>query len=249
MGQYGLEQVLYRGVGCKACEGSGYSGRTSMVEILEVNGRIKDAINSGASASEITKVALEEKVLRTMTYDALWHLSQGHTDLAEISPYITIGNKAAVETAPAAAAPQPAVAPAEPPAAALAAAGKPRVMIAEDDAVMRMLLKKFIEGAGYAVAEAADGEAALTAIAEGAPDLLVTDINMPRMNGLELVKGVRETLGLSDLPIIMLTTESSDKSQELAFKLGADDYIIKPFKANLVMARISAALRRAGKIK
>jgi len=114
---------------------------------------------------------------------------------------------------------------------------------------MRMLLKKFIEGAGYAVAEAADGEAALTAIAEGAPDLLVTDINMPRMNGLELVKGVRETLGLSDLPIIMLTTESSDKSQELAFKLGADDYIIKPFKANLVMARISAALRRAGKIK
>ncbi len=251
MGQYGFEKVLYRGSGCKACEGSGYAGRTSMVEILEVNGRIKDAINSGASASEITKVALEAKVLRTMTCDALWHLSKGHTDLAEISPYITLGNKIAAEPAarPAAAAPQPAVAAAKQPSAAPAAAGKPRVMIAEDDGVMRMLLKKFIEGAGYAVMEAADGEEALTAIAESTPDLLVSDINMPRMNGFELVQGVRGILGLSDLPIIMLTTESSDKSQEMAFKLGADDYIIKPFKANLVMARISAALRRAGKIK
>jgi two-component system phosphate regulon response regulator PhoB len=79
--------------------------------------------------------------------------------------------------------------------------------------------------------------------------MLLSDINMPKMDGLVLVKGVRETLGLSDLPIIMLTTESSDKSQELAFKLGADDYIIKPFKAPLVIARINAALRRAGKLK
>jgi two-component system phosphate regulon response regulator PhoB len=71
---------------------------------------------------------------------------------------------------------------------------------------------------------------------------------MPKMNGFELVKGLRESLGLTELPIIMLTTESSDKSQELAFKLGADDYIIKPFKAPLVIARIKAALKRSGRI-
>ena len=123
-------------------------------------------------------------------------------------------------------------------------------MIAEDDDVMRILLRKFIGDAGYEVIEAVDGEAALTEIAAGEPpDLLVSDINMPRMNGLDLVKGVRESLGLTGLPIIMLTTESSDKSQELAFSLGADDYIIKPFKGPLVMARISAALRRSGRIK
>ena len=122
-------------------------------------------------------------------------------------------------------------------------------MIAEDDPVMRLLLKKFITDAGCEVLEAVDGEAALTAIAAGEPpDLLVSDINMPKMNGFELVKGLRQNLGLADLPIIMLTTESSDKSQELAFKLGADDYIIKPFKAPLVIARINAALRRAGRI-
>ena len=123
-------------------------------------------------------------------------------------------------------------------------------MIVDDDPIMRLLLKKFIEGAGCEVREAVDGEEALTAIASGAtPDLLVSDINMPKMNGYDLVKGVRESLGLTGMPIIMLTTESSDKSQELAFSLGADDYIVKPFKGPLVIARITAALRRSGRLK
>ena len=127
---------------------------------------------------------------------------------------------------------------------------RPVIIIPDDDPIMLMLLKKFIEGAGYQVREAVDGEEALTAIASGAaPDLLVTDVNMPRLNGMDLVKGIRGTLGLLDLPIIMLTTENSDKSQEMAFRLGADDYIIKPFKGPIVIARITAALRRAGKIK
>ena len=122
-------------------------------------------------------------------------------------------------------------------------------MIADDDQIMRMLLKKFIENSGYEAVEAVDGADALTKIAEGpAPDLLISDINMPNLNGYDLVKGVRETLGLLDLPVIMLTTEGSDKSQELAFALGADDYVIKPFKGPLVMARVTAALRRAGRI-
>jgi len=248
MVKYGFEKAVYKGQGCKNCEGSGYVGRTSMVEILQITPRLKDLINSGAAAAEITKAALEERVLRTLTHDALWHLSKGHTDLAEISPYITIEKKAAAaERAPGPAA-GPAVFPLSAPAAGTAP-GRLRIMIADDDPAIRVLLKKFIEGEGYEVVETMDGEAALTAIASGAPpDMLVSDIHMPKMSGLELVKGVRETLGLADMPVIMLTTETSDKSQELAFKLGADDYIIKPFKAPLVIARINAALRRAGKI-
>jgi DNA-binding response OmpR family regulator len=72
---------------------------------------------------------------------------------------------------------------------------------------------------------------------------------MPKLDGFGLVKGVREALGLTDLPVVVLTTETSDKSQELAFQLGADDYVIKPFRGNIVMARIKAALRRSGKLK
>ena len=247
MAGHGFKKTAYRAPGCKNCEGSGYVGRTSMVEILLVTPRLRDLINSGAGSSEITRTALEEKALRTMTHDALWHLSQGHTDLSEISPHITLGKKAADS------APPPASPPAPAPQAAPAAAPSPgrlRVLIADDDAIMRVVLKKFIEGAGYEVIETVDGEEALTTIASGAPpDLLVSDIHMPKMTGYDLVKGVRETLGILDMPVIVLTTESSDKSQELAFKLGADDYIIKPFRAALVIARINAALRRAGKLK
>ena len=240
MAKYGFERTVYKGPGCKNCEGSGYAGRTSLVEILQVTPRVKDLINSGASAAEITRSALEEHVLRTLTQDALWHLSKGHTDLAEISPYLTFEKKAAAAQS----APRPLP---EQPAAPSSV--KPSVMIVDDDPMIRLLMKKFIETAGFQAREAVDGEAALTAIAATPPDLLVSDINMPKLSGLNLIKGVRETLGLLDLPIIMLTTEASDKSQELAFKLGADDYIIKPFKGPLVIARINAAMRRAGKIR
>ncbi len=252
LADHGFGPIYYRGVGCKNCEGSGYVGRTSIVELLLPDVKVKELINAGAVSDDIKAAALNSKCLRTLTHDALWHLSTGQTDLAEIETYLDI-RKSAPVPAPAAEAPS-----GEPQAAAspvgaqprMADGKKPVVMVADDDPIMRMLLKKFIEGAGYLVREAVDGEEALTSIASGVvPDILLTDINMPRLNGMDLVKGVRETLGLLDLPIIMLTTENSDKSQEMAFKLGADDYIIKPFKGNIVIARLTAALRRAGKIR
>ncbi len=252
LADHGFEPIYYSGVGCKNCEGSGYVGRTSIVELLLPDAKVKELINAGAVSDDVRAAALDSKCLRTLAHDALWHLSTGQTDLAEVETYLDI-RVGAPAPAPAAgqAAPQPQ--PAAVPVGAqprLADGKKAVVMIADDDPIMRMLLKKFIEGAGYLIREAADGEEALTAIASGiVPDVLLTDINMPRLNGLDLVKGIRETLGLLDLPIIMLTTENSDKSQELAFKLGADDYVIKPFKGNIVIARITAALRRSGRLK
>jgi len=247
LAEHGLGKAYCRPVGCKACEGSGYSGRTSIVELLLIDPGIKELINAGAVAEEIVKAGSASGSLRTMTHDALWHLATGQCDFKEIEPYLSLSKQAATSQK------EPPETVYEIPAAAAAAPvspeGKPRVMIADDDKVMRMLLKKFVENAGYEALEAEDGEDALTKIAQGpAPDLLVSDINMPKMNGLDLVKGLRGTLGLLDLPVIMLTTESSDKSQELAFQLGADDYVIKPFKGPLVMARITAALRRSGRV-
>ncbi len=244
LARHGFGAACYRAAGCKACEGSGYSGRTSIVELLLVDAKVKEHINSGVPAETIKARALASGSLRTIGKDALWHLSTGETDLKEIEPYLDApGAEPEADPGPEAASapsPRPAGAPAR----------RPRVMVADDDAIMRMLMRKAIESAGYEALEAADGEEAITRIAAGpAPDLLVADINMPRLDGLGLVKGVRGTLGLLDLPVIMLTSESSDRSQELAFQLGADDYVIKPFKGPLVMARITAALRRAGRVK
>ena len=259
LGEQGFEKNYFRAVGCKTCEMSGYAGRTSIVELLMMHPKVKELINYGATAEEITRAALESGSLRTITKDALWHLTTGQTDLKEIKSYLKLEKTPALSAAAPAAQGEPTAAPEAAPRQPESApavstppavpSGKPRVMVADDDPIMRMLLKKFIEGAGYEAVEAADGEEALTKIAEGpAPDLLISDINMPKLNGYDLVKGVRESLGLVDLPVIMLTTEGSDKSQELAFTLGADDYVIKPFKGPLVMARVTAALRRAGRL-
>jgi type IV pilus assembly protein PilB len=246
---HGFEKIYYRAVGCKNCEMSGYAGRTSIVELLMIEPKVKELINAGAVAEEITSAAIASGALRTMTRDALWHLATAQTDLKEVEPYLVLKKPAPQQPQAPAPAPEAGPSVAASDLAPAVPAGKPSVMVVDDDPIMRMLLRKFIEGAGYRALEAGDGEEALTRIAEGpAPDLLISDINMPKLNGFELVKGVRETLGLLDMPVIMLTTESSDKSQELAFQLGADDYVIKPFKGPLVMARVTAALRRSGRI-
>ncbi|HOW90546.1 MAG TPA: ATPase, T2SS/T4P/T4SS family, partial [Elusimicrobiales bacterium] len=183
MAGYGFKRALYKSVGCKNCEGTGYAGRTSIVEVLTVTPHVRDLINSGATDAELTRLAVEDKALRTMTCDALWALSEGRTDLPEAAPYISLGAQPSArgrqEPAPA---PPAAVRTAEPqPSPAKpggAAAGKrPRVLVADDDKILRMLMRKFIESSGYEAAEAADGEAALAAIAETEPDLLVTDLH------------------------------------------------------------------------
>jgi Tfp pilus assembly pilus retraction ATPase PilT/CheY-like chemotaxis protein len=357
MTAYGLDPVAYRARGCRSCDNSGYEGRTALVEILNMTPHLKELISSGARAAEISRAALESSALRTITNDALWHLSKGHTDLKEIAQHLILtgpefGSPRAHDAAPhvfqerrKAQTPAPQAEPARPPEhtplpaphhvlehpkkhaphaapehqappqahhaapehpkkhapaqpphpapervkshvhppappagherrkhqaphtgherrktaahppAAQHAAPKPpppklRVMVAEDNDLMRMLLKKFLEDAGFEAVLAADGEEALTAIASGTqPDILVSDLNMPRMNGFELVKGVRESLGIKDMPILILTTNNTNKSQELAFRMGADDYICKPFNAPLFISRIHAALLRADRIK
>ncbi len=232
MREHGLPARSWKGAGCNDCDGSGYKGRVSIVELLVCDQAIKDLISTGAAEAVIRQNAERAGSLRTLTHDALWQLSEGNTDLAEILPYLHIKDEPAAAVAVAVAPPR--------------SGGKPVVLVADDDAIMRLLARKALEGQGFEVREAADGEEALTRISEGAPDLLLLDLDMPKLTGLDVIKGVRGTLGLPGLPIIMLTAQAEDQSQELAFSLGVDDYIVKPFKPGIVTARIKAALRRAG---
>ena len=118
-------------------------------------------------------------------------------------------------------------------------------MVADDDATIRIILRKVLEGQGWRVEEADDGVKALASIAGEPPDLILVDLNMPGLDGYGVIRGVRQSLGLAKLPIIMLTSDPDDRSQAEAFALGADDYIIKPVKIPLVIARVKAAFRRA----
>lgn len=118
-----------------------------------------------------------------------------------------------------------------------------KVLIADDEKHIREILKMYCEKEGFDVIEAADGAEAILKVQSEKPDILILDIMMPVIDGLEVCKQVRK---MSDLPIIMLTAKDEDDDRILGLEIGADDYITKPFNSREVVARIKAVLRRAG---
>jgi two-component system OmpR family response regulator len=116
------------------------------------------------------------------------------------------------------------------------------ILIVDDDPHIRQLLAFSFAQAGLATIEAGDGEAALAAVAARSPDLVVLDINMPRMNGIEVCRRIR---GKGDLPILFLSSRDDEIDRVLGIELGADDYVTKPFSPREVTARVMGILRRS----
>ncbi|MGL6112311.1 MAG: response regulator [Rubrivivax sp.] len=119
----------------------------------------------------------------------------------------------------------------------------PHILVAEDQTDIRDLLVMNLRGAGYAVAAVADGAAALASQAEQRSDLLILDLMMPALDGLEVCKALRARGHAT--PILMLTAKSTELDRVLGLELGADDYLTKPFSLAELLARVKALLRRA----
>jgi DNA-binding response OmpR family regulator len=117
------------------------------------------------------------------------------------------------------------------------------ILVAEDQADIRELIVLNLQQAGYAVTAVADGQAALASQAERASDLLVLDLMMPSLDGLEVCKALRSRGRAT--PILMLTAKSTELDRVLGLELGADDYLTKPFSMAEFLARVKALLRRA----
>jgi two-component system, OmpR family, alkaline phosphatase synthesis response regulator PhoP len=117
-----------------------------------------------------------------------------------------------------------------------------KVLIVEDDASMLRGLVDNFKHEGYAVSAASDGETGLSAALEGKPDLIILDIMLPKVNGYEICRLVREE-GF-EMPIIMLTAKGQEQDIVLGLNLGADDYVTKPFSIRELLARCNALLRR-----
>lgn len=115
------------------------------------------------------------------------------------------------------------------------------ILVADDDPHIRQLLVFALAKAGLDTLEAADGEAAIAMAETHRPDLLVLDINMPRMDGIEVCRRLRAT---GDLPILFLSSRDDEIDRILGIELGADDYVTKPFSPREVVARVMAILRR-----
>ena len=117
-----------------------------------------------------------------------------------------------------------------------------RILIVEDDAALMRGLKDTFAGKGCEVLTAADGETGLALALSGQPDLILLDLMLPKVNGYEICRAVREQ-GI-DVPIVMLTAKGQEEDVVLGLNLGADDYVTKPFRIRELVARTNAFLRR-----
>ena len=118
----------------------------------------------------------------------------------------------------------------------------PAIALVDDDRNILTSVSIALQAEGFVVRVYSDGEAALKALIDNPPDLAVLDIKMPRMDGMEVLRRLREN---SALPIIFLTSKDDELDEALGLAMGADDYIAKPFSQRLLIARIRAILRRA----
>jgi DNA-binding response OmpR family regulator len=118
-----------------------------------------------------------------------------------------------------------------------------RVLVIDDDGDIRGLVAELLERAGFLVEQAEDGRAGLRALHKTPPDLVVLDVSMPDLDGWEILERIRD---LSEVPVLMLTARGGELERVRGLKAGADDYVVKPFGRQELVARVQALLRRAG---
>src|SRR5918996_1227458 len=116
------------------------------------------------------------------------------------------------------------------------------ILVVDDEPKIADLARDYLEHAGFAVRVAADGDTALIAVRRDRPDLVVLDLGLPGLDGLDVTRAIRRD---SNLPVIMLTARDDELDKLLGLELGADDYLTKPFSPRELVARVRAVLRRA----
>jgi type II secretory ATPase GspE/PulE/Tfp pilus assembly ATPase PilB-like protein/ActR/RegA family two-component response regulator len=252
------------GKGCKTCGQTGIKGRVAIHEVLEINDEIRELISSRASEQAIRKAA-KRGGMRTMFEDGLAKAAQGLTTLDEVLRVVTPDEsveaatgarsaateaRSAATGARSAATGAPSAATEARPAAVVSApkpaSGRKRVLVVEDSPTIVSVIKYFLELEGFEVFTALDGLLGLELAFKERPDIIVSDVSMPGMDGIAMVKALREDARTRGVRVLMLTSEDSIESETNGLAAGADDYILKPVEPRRLAARVKALLVRSG---
>lgn len=246
-GNKSLAKKIKKGQGCEACQFTGYMGRIGLYEMLMVDDELRKLIVKGASDTEIAEDA-RERGINDMYGDCRGKLIQGITSVEEllrVAPPaerkgrpVAAEEVATVEEVVAAPPEDKVVEPAK---------SQLRVLAVDDDPFIRKMLKKVLTEAQYDVVLAEDGEEALEKVYRERPDLIISDVVMPKLDGLSLVKKLKGHLQTSIIPVILLTSMDEVENEVEGLEAGADDYIPKPIVANLLLARINRVLSIYGR--
>jgi type IV pilus assembly protein PilB len=225
------------GEGCEQCGQSGFKGRIAIHEVLAVTDEVRDLVSSRAPEHVIKKAAMRAG-LRTLLEDGIDKAAQGLTTLDEVLRVVSRGESDAMRAA------EPTTAPrdgsSEPDTGSLGG----RVLVVEDSPTIVSVVKYFLELEGFDVLVAQDGLIGLEMALREHPDVIVTDVNMPGMGGMAMVKALRADARTSRMSIMMLTSESSVESETEGLAAGADDYLLKPVEPRRLAARVKALRAR-----
>ncbi len=125
-----------------------------------------------------------------------------------------------------------------------AKADRPRVLIVDDDRIMRLVMKLLLEKNGFDVIEGQNGMHAVELARRERPDLLILDLMMPEMDGFQALDRIRRDVALTMMPVMVLTAENGPGAERRVLELAADDYVVKPFDPDVLLARVQGVFRR-----
>jgi len=262
---------LWRATGCSKCSNTGYRGRFSIVEILQVTPEIERLVGANATADRLAVVAHEEG-MRTLFECGLRHVLDGHSSVDELLRVADIPAASTVRPPSATVQTHPGLAnTATMPASGLmtprpeqlleglelvdegADPGSPEgepappkamILLVEDEDTLRRVMRDLLEQEGYAVCEARDGAEALEQVDRHAPDLVLLDLNLPNVDGYTVLAQLRSRPATRTLPVVVLSARGDEDNEVRVLRLGATDFLTKPFRPRALSARLEATLGR-----
>jgi type II secretory ATPase GspE/PulE/Tfp pilus assembly ATPase PilB-like protein/DNA-binding response OmpR family regulator len=219
-------------VGCPQCNNTGYLGREGVYEIIRFDHQIAEMARAGASIAEIRNAVRDrgDYLISSHAVEKVKRLAFAPKDVYEQ----VLVEELAFEEKRARKEPQPI------PAAASQTAGQISILVVEDDNDSRTLVARFLENNGYRVTPAEDGVSALLQLGKQRFDLIISDVNMPNLNGFKLLE-MKGQKGI-DTPVIFLTALSNSDDINRGLGLGAADYITKPTKKDILMTKVKNVL-------
>jgi len=222
--QLGIKD-FYHGKGCGYCGFTGFLGRIAIFEIFKISEKIRGMIAQKSSEDDILLEA-KNNGLKTLARAGMQKVAEGITTLEDIFNIVGVASE-------------------EEAVRRSAQTGKEiKILIADDEEDILKILEKRLTGAGYQVIRARDGQEAVELCNKEKPDLVISDVTMPKMNGFEEVKALRSKLETAVIPVILLTARGDKESELKGLDAGADDYLTKPFDSDKLLARVKMLLRR-----
>jgi type IV pilus assembly protein PilB len=235
--------VFWKGSGCEACQHTGYSGRLGLFEMLTLTASLKEVISSGLSSGKLKKAAQKEG-FQVMSFDGIKKALQGLTTIEEVfrvaPPEIVADSHTETKDSQA----QDALtSKEEDPECSLTTDCPIKILVVDDNLVVLKLLRHLLESEDYLVITAENGVEALALASTETPDIIVTDYEMPEMDGVMLIKKLKSQTDTRSIPVMMLTARDEEESELEGLDAGADDYLTKPIARKRFLARVALLLK------